>query len=109
MKITLVSNAIAYNLFTLMSAVDPNIGRSCRGLNVYIPGAAEEAANAGASVDIGQANAGLTDITQPELQPLTEGDNYNYPQDFKNSLSLTTRWIQGSVNNCVVTLNPLYA
>lgn len=109
MKITLASNAISYNLFTLMVAVDPNLGRNCRGLNVYIPAAAEEGANAGASVLIGARNGASTDVDQPELPPMTEGDNYNYPQDFKNTISLTKRWVKANVNNAVITLNPIYA
>lgn len=109
MKITLVSSAVAYNLFTLMVAADPNIGRLVRGMNVYIPLAAEEAANSGVSVKIGAANAAATDVDQPELPPMVEGDNYNYPQDIKNSIGLPSKWIKASVNNAVVTLNPIFA
>lgn len=111
MKITLPLHTVVYNLHDRMVLIDPNLSRmpNCRGGNIYIPAAAEEAANAGVSVDIGKPNAALTDITQPELQPLVEGDNYNIPQDIKNSYSLKDRWIQASADNAVVTIYPLYA
>lgn len=109
MDITLPSNAIAYNLWDRINLVDCNAGKSCRGGNIYIPAAAEIAGNAGAVVDIGQANAALTDITQPEYPPMVEGDNYNIPQDYKNTYSLKTRFIQASVNNATVRLSLLYA
>jgi hypothetical protein len=109
MDITLPLATTVYNIHDRLLLVDLNAGRSCRGGNIYIPTAAEVAANAGVSVDIGAANAALTDITQPELGPMVEGDNYNIPQDIKNSYSLKNRWIQASVNDAVVRISPYYA
>lgn len=109
MDITLPSHLVCYDLFERAVLVDPNIGRKCRGGNIYIPEAAEVAANAGVVVDIGQANAALTDITQPDLPPLIEGSNYNIPQDIKNTWPLKSRFIQASVDNAVVRLGLNYA
>ncbi len=109
MDITLPSSAISYNLHDRLILVDPNAGKSCRGGNIYVPMAAEVAANAGASVLIGQANAGLTAISQPEYPPMVEGDNYNIPQNTANTFSLKTRYIQSSVDNTTVRLSILYA
>lgn len=112
MDITLPSNAVAYNLWARILLIDPNAGRNCRGGNIYIPTAAPPdsiAANAGVVVDYGGANAALTDIQFPELPAMTESFNYNIPQDIKNSYSLTTRWLQASVNDAVVRVELLYA
>lgn len=109
MKITLPDKTKSYNVFDRIVLVDLNAGRNCRGGNIYIPATAEEAGNAGVSVTYGQANAGKTAISQPEIQPLAEGDNYNIPQDIKNTYSLASRWIQASVDNAVVTISLLYA
>lgn len=109
MDITLPSRLVAYNVFALVSAADLNAGRSCRGGNIYIPAAAEVAANAGVSVDWGFANGAQTDITRPELPPLTESATYNIPQDIKNTYSLQSRWVQASVDNAVIRLALYYA
>lgn len=109
MDITLPSHSIAYSLWSRIILIDPNAGRNCRGGNFYIPAAAEIAGNAGTSVLIGQANAARTAVDQAELQPLAEGDNYNIPQDIKNSYSLTTRDIIATVDNTVVRVSLIYA
>lgn len=112
MVITLPSLLVAYQLYSRVLVADPNAGRNCRGGNIYIPTAAAPdsvAANAGVVVDYGGANAGLTDIAQPELPAMVEGFNYNIPQDIRNSYSLTTRWIQASVDNAVIWLELLYS
>lgn len=109
MDITLPSRLVCYDIFERGILVDPNIGRKCRGGNIYIPLAAEVAANAGVSVDIGQANGALTDITQPDFGPMVEGDNYNIPQDIKNTWPLKSRFIQASVDNAVIRFNLNFA
>lgn len=109
MDITLPSRLVCYNVFARINLVDANAGRNCRGGNIYVPEAAEIAGNAGVIVDYGAANAALTDITQPELPPMIEGFNYNIPQDIKNSYSLTTRWVQASVDNAVLRISPYYS
>lgn len=109
MDITLPSRLVCYDIFDRCVLVDANIGRKCRGGNFYIPAAAEIAGNAGVSVDLGQANAGLTDITQPDLPPMVEGDSYNIPQDIKNSWTLKSRFIQASVDNAVVRIALYFA
>lgn len=109
MDITLPDHTVSYNLFDRLALIDPNAGKNCRGGNIYIPATAEVAANAGASVLIGQANAALTAISQPEYPPMVETDNYNIPENTANTYSLKTRYIQSSVDNCVVRLSILYA
>lgn len=109
MDITLPSNAVCYDIFARCLLIDPNIGRKCRGGNIYIPTAAEIAGNAGTSVDIGQANAALTDITQPDFGPMVEGDNYNIPQNIRNTWKLKDRFIQASVNNTTVRISLEFA
>lgn len=109
MDITLPSLAVSYNLLDRILLIDPNAGRNCRGGNIYIPAAAEIAGNAGASVLIGQANAAKTALSQPEYPPLIESDDYNIPQDIKNSYSLASRYIQASIDNCTVRVSLLYA
>lgn len=109
MDITLPSLLVSYNLFDRIALIDPNAGRNCRGGNFYIPAAAEIAGNAGASVLIGQANGAKTAIDQPEYPPMAESDNYNIPQDIKNSYSLKSRFIQSTVDNTVVRVSLLYA
>lgn len=109
MKIILPNHLVSYNLFDRIALVDFNAGRNCRGGNIYIPAAAEEAANAGVSVTLGQANAAKTAIDQPEIPPMVEADNYNIPQDIKNTYSLPSRFIQADKDNAVVTVGLLYA
>lgn len=109
MDITLPSSAVCYAIHDRMVLVDPNAGKNCRGGNIYVPAAAEIAGNAGVIIDLGYPNAALTDITQSELPPMGEDFNYNIPQDFKNSYSLKTRYVQASVNNAVLRISPLYA
>lgn len=109
MDITLPLANTSYNLYDRIVLVDKNALKNCRGGNFYVPAAAEIAGNAGTSVLIGQANAGLTAIDQPELPPLVEGDNYNIPQNEANTYSLKARWIQASVNDTVVRVSLLVA
>lgn len=109
MDITLPSLLVSYNLWDRINLIDANAGKSVRGGNIYIPAAAEIAGNAGASVLIGAANAGKTAISQPELPPMIEGDNYNIPQDIKNTYSLKSRFIQSTVDNTTVRISLLYA
>ena len=109
MDITLPSSAVSYNLFDRIVLIDANAGKNVRGGNIYIPAAAEIAGNAGASVLIGQANAGKTAISQAEYPPLVEGDNYNIPQDIKNTYSLKSRFIQANIDNATVRVSLLYA
>jgi hypothetical protein len=107
MKITLPSLLVAYDLFAKMSTADPNTGRSLRGLNVQVPSSTIEAANAGVTVKFGRPNAGATAVDEDIV--LSEGDNYNFPQDIKNTLSLPGRSVIASVDNAVLYLTPLYA
>lgn len=109
MDITLPVHTVSYNLFDRIVLIDKNAFKDCRGGNIYIPTAAEIAGNSGTSVLIGQANAGLTAIDQPELQPLAEGDNYNIPQSDVNLYSLKSRWIQATVDNTTVRISLLVA
>lgn len=109
MDITLPSRLVCYDIFERCILIDPNIGRKCRSGNIYVPAAAEIAGNAGTSVDIGQANAALTDITQPDLPPLVEGDNYNIPENIQNTWKLKSRFIQASVDNTIVRISPEFA
>lgn len=109
MKITLTSNAVAYDIFTLLKAQDPNLDRtrSCRGLNIQVPDQNSEVANAGVIVRIGRPNAAATAVDQPEIV-LSEGESYNYPGDWKNTISLIRSAI-ASVNNAVLYVNPQFA
>lgn len=109
MDITLPLSTVSYNLYDRIALVDKNAAKNCRGGNYYIPTAAEIAGNAGTSVLIGQANAGLTAIDQPELPPMVEGDNYNIPQSDTNLYSLKSRYIQATVNDTVVRVSLLNA
>jgi hypothetical protein len=105
MKITLVSNAVAYNLYTLCVAVDPNLFKNCRGLSIQLPDAAIEAANAGASCKIGTSNAAATAVDP--LIALSEGDTYNFPQSgTANTISLKEIGVIASANNAVLYVNP---
>jgi hypothetical protein len=107
MRIVLASNAVAYDLYAKCVAVDPNIGRSCRGLQIQFPDSSTEAANAGGILRVGRPNAGATDV-DAELK-LNEGDSDNYPQDIKNTISLVGRSVTASVNNAVAYVMPLFA
>lgn len=109
MDITLPSHLIAYDLHARILLVDANAGKKCRGGNFYIPTATEIAGNAGTSVLIGQANAARTAVDQAELPPLAEGDNYNIPQDIKNTFTLKGRDIIATVDNTVVRVSLLFA
>ena len=108
MRVVLTDNTKSPTLFAAMVAVDPNVGRDCRGLNIQVPGAADEAGNANVVIKIGAAKADGTDVDQPEIL-LREGDSYNYPPAIKNSISLAGRNIHSSLNNGVVYINPVYA
>lgn len=109
MKITLVSNAVAYQLYALMLAAEPNMGgRSVRGLQVQLPDQSLEAANAGATAKLGKPNAGATAVDP--VVGLAEGDSENYPQSgTSNTISLVDISAIASANNAVLYVNPLYA
>lgn len=109
MRIVLVSNVIAYNLYTLMIAAEPNMGgRSVRGLQVQFPDSSLEAGNSGGTVKLGKPNAAATAV-DPTLG-LAEGDSENYPQNgISNTISLVDISAIASVNNGVLYVNPLYA
>lgn len=102
-KVTLTSSGIAYNLYTLLNAVDANIPKSCRGLSIQVPAATDEAANAGAVVKIGPGNQNTapTDVTSPE-KVLREADEYSFPVSDVNNISLMERHVKASVNNAVL-------
>lgn len=105
MRIVLVSNAAAYNLWTLCVAADPNAFRNCRGLNIQFPDQNFELGNAGATVKIGTANAGATAVDP--VVGLSEGDSYNFPQSgTSNTISLTELAAIASANNAVLYVNP---
>jgi hypothetical protein len=108
MRVVLASNAVAYDLFTLMQAIDPNIGRACRVLNIQFPASTFEAANAGGTLKAGTPNAAATAISHPDVA-LTEGGAYNYPQDIKNTIRLAGRSVAASVNNAVAYVDVEFA
>ena len=107
MKITLPSLLVAYDLFGLMSAVDPNLFRNMAGLNIQVPGGAIEAANGGAVVKIGQPNAGATAVDEDIV--LVEGESQNFPTTGRNTISLVGRSAIATVDNCVLYVTALTA
>lgn len=109
MKITLVSHLVAYNLYTLMLAAEPNMGgRSVRGLQVQLPSSAIEAANSGAWAKLGKPNAAATAVDP--ILVLEESDNENYPQNgISNTISLVDISAIASADNAVLYVNPSYA
>lgn len=107
MKITLANHLVAYDLFAKLSAADPNIGRSVRGLQVQFPAGSVEAANAGGILKLGRINAAATAVDEELV--LAEGDSDNYPQDIKNTIALPGRGIIASVDNAVAYILPVFA
>lgn len=100
-RIVLTSSIVAYNLMTLLKAQNSNFPASPREMNVQVPPAAQEAANAGATLLVGTPNSGTTptDVTSPELY-LSEGDSYLYR--VASGVPASEKYLKGSVNNQVV-------
>lgn len=100
---TLVSHSVAYNVYSKISAADPQVQPSVSGLQLYIPPAAVEAANAGVIVKVGRPNSvsAPTSITNAEVQ-LAEGGSYEWPANISNDISLQERWVNGSTDSCVL-------
>lgn len=111
MRIVLLDHTRAYNLFTLCAAVDPNLGRNVRSLNIEVPDAGQEANNAGVVVKIGRANSSViassTDV-DPEVT-LGAAQSHNFPEDIKNSISLVARDVIASNDNAVLIVSPIAA
>lgn len=107
MKITLPSLLVAYDLYAKMVAANPNIGRSCRGLNIQVPPSSTEAANAGVTVKFGAPNGAATAVNEDLI--LAEGDSHNFPQDIKNTLSLPGKSAIADKDNAVLYVTPLFA
>lgn len=99
-QVTLTSSSVAYNLYSLLSTADKQIQRSVAGLNIQLP---DIAANAGATVKVGRPDSisAPTDVTNVEVL-LGVDQAFMFPQDVANNVSLTERWVKGSVNNEVL-------
>jgi hypothetical protein len=100
-KIVLTSSSVAYSLHTLLTNEGIGLPESgnARGLSIQVPAASFEAANAGATLKVGRPNAGLSDVTEPDVA-LLEGEQYTYPAGA--FISLRSKYLKGSVNNQVL-------
>ncbi len=104
-RITLPSSGVAYNLYARLALVE-SPPYSVAGLQVQLPLAAVEAANAGATLKIGTPDSwtSSTDVTRPDIS-LLEGELDSYPAAPGNTIGLRDKWLKGSVNNQIVYVN----
>jgi hypothetical protein len=102
-SITLVDHLVAYNLYTLLHAADPQIPQSVAELAVQCPSADFEAANTG-TVRMGYPDSASspTTISKPEYGWLPGQDRTIGAGGNLNDISLTERWVQGSADNMVL-------